>query len=186
MKKAFAPTKCRLLVAYASGTLSVLDNDSVDATTKRLLQRLEEIDEQRRRLRTERDAITTALAVAGVRPPDADHERYTREETEYRVEKPFAKMSLIDACLRVLRDYAGKSELHEQWLDKNQVEYLVVRGGYEFKTEDPTNSVSVSLRRLAEDGFCEAHAGKGSRSTRYRFKKERVPDALEDSRTAKK
>src|SRR5712691_9279229 len=73
--------------------------------------------------------------------------------------------------------FAGKEE-HAQWLDKNQVEYLVRRGGFEFKTDDPTNSVNVTLRRLAEDDLCEAHGGKGSRAIKYRFKKEREPNAV--------
>jgi len=178
--------KTSLLCAYASGTLKVQEHDTVDTTAKKIKARVDEIDQQITTLRLERDALMTALRVAGIRPPDAQNPRHTWEESKYLADKPFAKMSLTDACLRVLRDYAGKAELHEPWLDKNQVEYLVTRGGYEFKTGDPTNSVNVTLRRLAEDGHCEAHAGKGSRSTKYHFKKERVPDVVEDSGTTKK
>jgi len=155
----------------------------VDATTRKLVARQEEIERQIAMLRHERDAITTALGVAGIRPPAAHQNIYTREESQYRMEQPFRKVSLTDACLTVLRDHAKKDELHEQWLDKNQVEYLVTRGGFQFKTEDATNSVNVTLRRLAEEGYCEAHSGKGSRATRYHFTKDRVPDAVEDSRT---
>jgi len=114
--------------------------------------------------------------VAGWRPTDAHKTIYTLEESEYQSQQPFKSMALTDACLKVLRDHSGKDEIHEQWLDKGQVEYLVTRGGYEFKTDDATNSVNVSLRRLAEQGYAEAHAGKGSRPTRYHFKKERIPD----------
>jgi hypothetical protein len=183
--KAQNPLKNLLLYEYASGTLSVLKQDTVDATAKKINARAAEIDEQISTLRRERDALMTALRVAGIRPPDAHNFLYTLEESKYRVDKPFAGMSLTDACLGVLRDFAGKEELHERWLDKNQVEYLVTRGGYEFKTEDPTNSVNVTLRRLAEEGHCEAHTGKGSRSNKYHFKKERVPDVVEDSRATK-
>jgi hypothetical protein len=173
-----------LLYVYAAGTLSVSERDTVDATTKKLVTRLEEIDRERAALRRERDAITTALGVAGWRPLGAHHTLYTHEETEYSIEQPFRKMSLTDACLKVLRDHADK-EVNEQWLDKNQVEYLISRGGYQFKAGDPTNSVNVTLRRLADEGYCEAHAGKGTRPTRYHFRKERLPDAVEDSRTTK-
>lgn len=179
-------TKSFLLCTYASGTLNLLEHDNVDATTKRLVARMQEIDNQRAALRRERDAITTALSVAGWRPNDAHKTIYTLQESEYQSEQPFRTMSLTDACLKVLRDHAGKDEIHEQWLDKGQVEYLVTRGGYDFKTDDATNSVNVSLRRLAEHGYAEAHSGKGSRPTRYHFKKERVPDAVtQNSRTTK-
>jgi len=180
-------TKNLLLFEYASGTLSVLENDTVDATTKKLVARMQEIDLQYAILRRERDSITTALAVAGVRPPGAHHSIYTHEETEYRMEQPFRSMSLTDACLKVLRDYAQLDEPHKQWLEKNQVEYLVTRGGFEFKTDDPTNSVNVTLRRLAKEGYAEAHAGKGSRPTTYHFRKERVPDDVsgKDQRATK-
>jgi hypothetical protein len=134
---------------------------------------MEQIDRQRAELRSERNAIMTALSVAGWRPPDANRNIYTMEESQYWREQPFRSMSLTDACLTILRDHAKKTELHEQWLDKNQVEYLVRRGGFQFKTDDPTNSVNVTLRRLAEDGFCQASGGKGSRGIRYHFTKDR-------------
>ena len=171
-----------LLSIYASCTLGVDESDGMDATAKKLVARLAEIDEQRARLRRERDAITTALAATGWRPPDASQNVYSHEESTYITTEPFRTMSLADACLSVLRAYAGKTQAHEQWLDKSQVEYLVTRGGYPFKTGNPTNSVNITLRRLAKEGFCEAHAAHGSRATRYRFKKERLPDAIENQR----
>jgi hypothetical protein len=169
--------KNRLLCVYASGTLNVLECDSMDATQKKLNERLAQLDNQLYALRRERDAITTALSVAGARPPEAHKMIYTAQESEYWREKPFSKMALTDACLKVLRDHAEHEESHEQWLDKNQVEYLLSRGGYEFKAEDATNSVNVTLRRLAAEGYSEAHGGKGSRPIKYHFLKERLPDA---------
>lgn len=167
-------TKLSLLNAYVSCTLNVLETDTVDATIKKMLKRLAEIDELRHSLRQERDHITAALASIGYRPPNAAANFYTREEGEYGAKQPFKNMSLTDACLKVLKDRSRK-EPAEQWLDKNQVEYLVVRGGYEFKTEDSLNSVNITLRRLASDGYCEMHAGKGSRSSRFKFVKDRLP-----------
>jgi hypothetical protein len=157
----------------------------MDATAKKLVARLAEIDQQRAQLRRERDAITTALAATGWRPPDASPNIYSHEENEFISTEPFRSMSLADACLTVLRNYAGKSPAHQQWLDKSQVEYLVTRGGFPFKTDNPTNSVNITLRRLAQDGFCEAHTGHGSRATRFRFKKDRLPNDVEDSRATK-
>ncbi|MGH9437941.1 MAG: hypothetical protein ACRD22_08595 [Terriglobia bacterium] len=149
----------------------------MDATTKRLLKRLEEIDGQRVALRRERDAITTALSVAGVRPPDASHHIYTHSENQYGIFQPFKSKSLSEACLIVLRDQP------KSWLTKTQVEYLVARGGYQFSTDDTINSVSVTLRRLAAEGLCEAHKGKGTRASTYRFVRERDDDDVKESRT---
>ena len=174
--------KLSLLFAFASGTLDVQDRDNVDATTKKLIARMEEIDRQIVSLRSERNAITTALSVAGWRPPDASKVIYTKEENDYWREQPFRSMLLTNACLKILRDHAKKEELHEQWLDKNQVEYLVRRGGFPFKTDDPTNSVNVTLRRLAEDGLCQASGGKGSRGIRYHFAREREANDLTNQR----
>ena len=162
-----------LLCTFASGTLHVLERDSVDATAKKLVTRMEEIDREISRLRLERNAITTALSLTGWRPPEAHKTIYSMEESEYRRDEPFRDMTLTDACLKVLRDHANKEELHEQWLDKNQVEYLVTRGGYKFETNNATNSVNVTLRRLAADGYVEAHGSKGSRPIKYHFLKER-------------
>ena len=38
----------------------------------------------------------------------------------YSIEQPFRKMSLIDACLKVLRDHSDK-EVHEQWLARTRL-----------------------------------------------------------------
>jgi len=172
-----------LLCSYASGTLNVQEHDSLDATSKKLVDRQNEIDRLMASLRAERNAITTALSIAGIRPPVAHKTIYNTQENEYWREQPFKSMSLTDSCLKVLRDSAEHEDIAQQWLNKNEVEYLVTRGGFVFKTEDPTNSVNVSLRRLAEDGYCEAHGGKGSRGIRYHFVRERLPDELNSRAT---
>ncbi len=158
----------------------------MDATTKKLMERLEQIEFEMKKLRREKESITTALEVTGSRPPGAHKNFYTQEENSYGHKQPFEAMTLTDACLQILRDYAAKDEIHEQWLDKNQIEYLVVRGGFKFKTEDTKNSVNVTLRRLAEEGYCEAHVGKGTRATRYHFRKDRVPNDVKNQGTTKR
>jgi len=155
-----------------SGTLLVQAQD-VDSTTRKMLSRMDELDVEMSRLRRERDSITATLASIGYRPPGAHPTIYSSAETKYKTGKPFRNMSLTDACLTVLRDQAKREELHEQWLNKNQVEYLVVRGGYEFEAGDSVNSVHVTLRRLALQGLVQANKGKGSRSSRYHFIKDR-------------
>ena len=56
------------------------------------------------------------------------------------------------------------------WLDKGQVEYLLSLGGYQFKAKNPTNSVEVTLRRLASGANpkCEVEKGAGPHGNRYR------------------
>jgi hypothetical protein len=161
-----------LLCAYATGALSIREHDDVDATTKKMLKRMEEIDALSSALREERDHITSALLAVAYEPSKAAPVAYSRKETEYAMRKPFRNTSLTDACLKVLKDH------FEEWLDKNQVEELVARGGYESKAEHTTNSIHVTLRRLTVDGYCESHSGRGSRTTKYRFLKDREPSTL--------
>jgi len=158
-----------LLCAYATGALSIRDHDDLDATTKKMLKRMEEIDALSKALREERDHITSALLAVAYEPSQGGRAAYSVKETEYAMRKPFRNASLTDACLKVLKDH------FEEWLDKNQVEELVAQGGYESKAEHTTNSIHVTLRRLTVDGYCESHSGRGSRTTKYRFLKDREP-----------
>jgi hypothetical protein len=134
----------------------VQNEESVDATTRKLLRRLEQIEMEQARLRIEHQAITTALGVAGVALQGFTGEVSAQVESEYEGRQPFAKDSLTDACLRVLRDHAGA------WLTKAQVEYMVVRGGYKFSTANPKNSVKITLHRLAHSvpPRCEVQSNK--------------------------
>ncbi|MGD0002451.1 MAG: hypothetical protein ABSE21_20340 [Bryobacteraceae bacterium] len=175
--------KNNLLIGYACGTLGVREDDDVDETARKLQQRQQETDRQIHMLRQERDAITTALAIAGIRPTNSPSFTYSHEENVYWMEQPFCRMTLADSCLRALQDHAALGN-GSQWLDKNQIEYLIRRGGFNFKTSDSLNSVKITLGRLAVGGSVERCGGKGSRSSRYRFVKERE-DALADSRATK-
>jgi hypothetical protein len=152
--------------------LSVRDQDDLESITRKMLKRMDEIDALTSALREERDQITSALLAVAYKPAQSYRSIYTRKETEYALRKPFRQMSLTDACLKVLKDHS------DEWLDKNQVEYMVARGGYEFKAEHATNSVHVTLRRLVHEGFCEAYSGKGSRTTKHRFVKDREPTTV--------
>ncbi len=137
---------------------------TVDITTKRLMKVIGDLDVQISQLRRKRDAAYTALELAGVRPKkDTMASLPSQMEIGYKANKPFADMMLSKACLKVLRDNKG------EWLTKANVEYLVALGGYVFDTDDPKNSVNVTLRRLTSDGKIEAERIRGSRGNKYRW-----------------
>ena len=159
----------------SSGTLLVQERQ-VDPTTRKMLTRMDELESQISQLQKERGNIVATLASIGYRPPDARLNLLTSTESKYAYQKPFRSVSLTEACLTVLRDQAKAAESHDQWLDKTQIEYLVVRGGYKFEAEDSINSVHVTLRRLWNDGLIQASKGKGSRSSKYHFLKDREDD----------
>ena len=85
------------------------------------------------------------------------------QEAQYARLLPFRNTSLKDACLTVLRD--AKPEP----LTMSQVEYLVLRGGYNFTTEDTKNSVAITLQRLAGEGLIDAERIRGTRGNKYHF-----------------
>ena len=161
---------------HPNGTELVLDGGTVEAGALKLLKRLEEIEADMVRLHSERSAINTALSIMGVRVEQNRPAHFpSQQESQYAIHKPFADMPLTTACLKVLSDQPGAS------LTKTQVEYLVTRGGYKFSTSDSKNSVSVTLRRLAEDGKIEAQHTRGATGNLYRYT-ERSTNAVEDSR----
>jgi hypothetical protein len=150
-----------------------IGENEMDATTKTLLAKLHELERQKWAIGRDIDAINRTLALAGVKPPTGTTRNH---EIQYVVNQPFAKLLLTDACLSVLRDYGP------QWLSVAEVEFLIARGGYPFATADAKNSVSVSLRRLAEQGKCEVERVRGSHGNRYRKLQEGDGNAVEDSR----
>jgi len=141
----------------------------VDSTTKKLLDRLHEIQRQVRALRREEHAILTALEIAGVRPQE---NWIDAQESTYVDRQPFADKSLVEICKEVLADYDG------QKLTKGQVEYLAARGGYKSSATDPKNSFEVTLRRLAADGYCQVKRVRGPEGNRYWVPKKEVPFAV--------
>ena len=118
-----------------------------------------------------------ALKLAGITPEistiaSAEDTR----ETEYAWREPFKEGTLTEACERVLQDYSSK------WLTKSQVEYLITRGGYRSTAKDAKNSVDVTLRRLAENGKCDAKRVRGSRGNTYRWISPPVEEKQERTR----
>lgn len=159
-------TKNRLTVTNGIRTI-----EHVDATGKKLVERMRQLEAQRWRIDRELRSLRTALDVAGIKPPSRfPSEGTDPNESEYALNEPFRKLTLADTCDRILKDYTP------EWLTKNQVEYLATRGGYDFSTKDSANSVDVTLRRMAAAGKCEAERVRGSRGNKYRW----MPEPKED------
>ncbi len=152
----------RLTTGTSTSTLVQVEAD-VDATTRALLERLEALGEMQAKINRERDAIMTALAIAGVRPPGKIESLPSTREATYQVKHSFADKSIRDACAIILKDHKG------EWLSKAQIEYLVVRGGYKFETSDTMNSVGITLQRMADEGMCEVQRARGQHGNRYRW-----------------
>jgi hypothetical protein len=124
----------------------------MDAAIKKITERYAEIQRQIRILTREAESIKQVMAIAGYRPEylgEAFPDSGPSKDEEYADNLPFKHETLVNACKKILRDHKF------QWLTKNQVEYLVSMGGYEFSTEKRRNSVDVTLRRLASEAFCE-------------------------------
>ena len=132
----------------------------MDATALALVKKLHKIERQIREWEDDAQSIKTALELIGIKPEDHPLFPETRED-EYALKRPFAHKGLIDSCKRILTDHPN------QPFTKSHVEYLVTRGGYKFETENPKNSVDVTLRRLAADGFCKAERIRGSAGSTY-------------------
>jgi len=161
------PQKKRLTSTIHIRTI-VRGKDDVDATAKKLVDKLRQLEMQEWRIKRDRRAIQLALHAAGIRPGmDVNS-----NELSYAQDLPFMNKTLSESCEQILKDSEG------QWLTKTQVEYLVVRGGYSFSAKDSKNSVDVTLRRLAVDGKCAADRVRGSRGNRYRWMNEKSSGEL--------
>jgi len=120
------------------------------------------------------NGIRVSMDVLGIRVDDS-YGYMSTLETRYAERKPFRGLSLGKACLTALADHRDIS------LDKNQMEFFLILGGYPFAAKDPTNSVEVTLRKLAGDGRCEVEKGSGPTGNRYRYLVRK--DDLDDSRS---
>jgi hypothetical protein len=132
----------------------------MDATAKKLVEKMADLQRQIAKLQRQSSSIGTALEAVGMRLEDDDP---WPNDATYADDRPFAKTSLVDACKKILMDHPRKA------LTKNHVEYLAAIGGYPFATDDATNSVDVTLRRLAEQGFCEVDRARGPAGNQYRW-----------------
>jgi hypothetical protein len=157
-----------LTCTSSNGTFVALDGNDMDATALRLVQRLKELEEQQGRLTRERQAIMTALTVAGVRPEGPVKGMPGFKESDYHMNRTFKGRSLPASCEIALKDHKG------QWLSKSEIEYLIVQGEYEFSTGNPKNSIGITLQRMAEEGLCEVQRVRGQQGNRYRWPSEEV------------
>jgi len=91
-------------------------------------------------LRRKADSIRTSLRLAGIKPAyDSSFDEGL--EIEYAARQPFAHLSLADTRRQIFVDFSDRK------LTKSDVEYLSTRGGYQFTSKDPSNSVDITLRR---------------------------------------
>ena len=133
----------------------------MDVTAKKLVEKMAEIQRQMLQLQRQSNSLTAALEAIGLRPEDDDP--FSSLPTRGMLILPFARTSLVAACKRILMDHENKS------LTKSQVEYLAAIGGYPFSTDDAKNSVDVTLRRLAEQGFCQVERTRGPAGNQYQW-----------------
>jgi hypothetical protein len=152
---------------------TMYEDRTMEPSVKKLVDEWESVRRSRLAMDQRLNAIETALTIMGIRVDDrllmmrgeVQASRYVKTtESRYVQEKPFRHTSLSEGCLMVLEDHRDMGIR----LDKGQIEYLLVLGGHQFKAKDPTNSVDVTLRRLASDGKCEVEKGAGPHGNRYR------------------
>jgi len=167
------------LTLYPGGSTVEIQVADMDSTVKKLLRKLEEIDLDMMRLKSDRESIVKALGFAGVTPPGPAANISREAEARYQGGKPFEAESLGNACLRVLRDHKGA------WLTKAQIEYLVTNGGYPFTAKNPRSSVKITLRRLVIDGRCQVRSTPQGNTYGWAAKEDGEHNELKDSITTK-
>jgi len=164
------PTSRKLYVASEDG-------GKVEVSLKKLLDRRDVLRRQKTATDTELRQIAKALEIIdpmgyGDRMPWEDNTAAQSMEELYLGAKPLEDLSLGESCLRILNDFRFE-------MNKGQVEYLASIGGYPFKTQDPVNSIDVTLRRLASDGRCNVRK-EGAEGNFYSLKSEEPMDDLND------
>jgi hypothetical protein len=137
----------------------------MDATARKLVQRMAELEHERGRIDREIHSLRTALGVAGIKPGKI-RSAMGFHEAAYVSKQPFAAMTLPQCCETILKDH------RTDWLSKGEIEYLIVRGGYKFNTKASRGSVGIALQRMARDGQCDAERMRGINGNRYRWPQE--------------
>lgn len=135
----------------------------MDATAKKMVKMLMDMEREIARLKYAAQPVREMLESLGIRSKQFDNfwgEETTRDAM-YAEELPFRGMTLVDTCKRILADFPTVP------MSKSYIEYLSTMGGYPFETEDSKNSIDVTMRRLAKDGFCEIHRREGSTENWY-------------------
>ena len=134
----------------------------MDATTRKLIEMHANYELEIAQLREKSEGVRKVLESLGSRSRHFDNVwDHSPSEIKYAKEKTFAEMTLVDTCKRILYDYP------REVFTKGTIEYLAAMGGYPFATDDPKNSVDVTMRRLAKDRFCEVHRSRGPVGNRY-------------------
>jgi hypothetical protein len=141
----------------------------VDATTRKLVERIKVLEYEKWRAEAEIESIKVALRAAGVKLESIEKQVFIHEP-RYVSLQMFEGFSLRESCEEILQHHPG------QWFSKSDIEYLIVRGGYKFNTDDSKNSVAVTLQRMKEDGRCEVERARGARGNRYRWRMEEPAD----------
>ena len=155
--------------------LSEGERKDVDATVKKLVDKLQELELQKHRLNLDIDSIKRALSMLGIEPPSM---QAGVRELQYVMRQAFRDVRLTDACLTILQDAEG------EWMTKAQVEYLLVRGGYRSTAKDWKNSVDITLRNLADKNLIEANRAMGRNGNKYRFSKGNSDDVTNTRATS--
>ncbi len=172
-------SKKSLTVTYLIRTIKdgIRNGENVDESLKAIVEKLMDLEAERDRINDDILTIRRTLSLAGI---DSPLRRMGDFQTErgYKKSRPFAGMALKDACLRVLIDGLG------EWFTKSQVEYMLSLGGYESDAKDPSNSVDITLRKLAELDACEVIRQRGVLGNKYRVPKKESNDL--NSRATKK
>lgn len=136
----------------------------MDATAKKLVEKMRDIQRQIATLQRQSSALSSALESIGMGVEDDSDDPFSESsDLKYARESPFTDTTLVATCKKILFDHSGKG------MNKNQVEYLAAIGGYRFNAEDSVNSVAVTLQRLADAGFCEVERQRGPEGNKYRF-----------------
>jgi len=153
--------------------------NQVDATARKLVERMKLLEYDKWRIETELGSIRDALKAAGIKL-EPIQKRIFAHEPFYASAHVFEALSLRECCEAILQDHPG------QWFSKSDIEYLIVRGGYKFDG-DAKNSVAVTLQRMKDDGRCKVVRGSGSRGNRYSWPQplERSTDAASTKRKRK-
>lgn len=139
----------------------------MDATARKLTEKMRELQLMIAAYQREANSISRALEAIGMRPED-DDPFCDPSDTLYANDQPFRHNTLVATCKKILMDHKGKN------LTKSQVEYLAAIGAYPFATDDAKNSVDVTLRRLADRGFCEVE--RSPTGNQYRFVRDKDED----------
>jgi len=151
------------------------ESKKMEPGLKKLLDRRTLLRRQRVATDQELSAIEKALEIMQFASDNPGG--YEELEQDFRETRPFAGKSLADACLMLLHDCESVGLWERSiWIDKSEVEHLLNVGGFQFGKGNPTNSIEVTLRRLAAQGRCSVQKRGGPHSSKYSGKGAKVED----------